>query len=739
VKRLRHERESPTIAVVICTRDRTSALLKTLDSIWTQTQLPDELIVIDDGRLPEAVQDRLAVRCHVLGITWRYERTEAPGLTRSRNRAADIAQSEILQYLDDDVTCDQGLLAEVAWLLRDPRIGAVTATVREPTFSSSPSARLYQIGYCLAGWWRVSPRGRPPHPRPSVLNRPEVVVRARWLSGAAMALRRDIVRVHRFDESLTEYALGEDREMGYRLGRHYWLVLARRAWVVHRRDAAGCTEPRRLGFMTSYNYLRILRKTCRLGSGDRLLIGWNLGVVAAMHAVWAVVGSRRAHLAELRGMTEGLVAAIMNGEAAKPRPLAATRRGGCRPGRGRDDNVATSIAQGGSLGLETANSERRLSVGRPAKRVLFVTNRLEPGGAEWMLLSLVRRLPQYNVQPLIACLKDAGPLAVECRERGIPVFERVLKFKTDATVLARFRRLFADHRVDVIVAAHSGGDRMFWSTLAGRTFGVPVVVWSHWFPMPGVRHFERSNRLLFRWVDAYVALGRRHRAALIRQEGVPAGRITVISNAIEVGRFLDAAPRAEGRRRLGLSDHEIAVAIIANLRPEKRHDVFIEAAIQLAARDSNLRFFIIGDGPHRETVRATAAASGLEPDVLRLLGARDDVAALLSGVDISCLCSELECFSVSMLEAAAAGSAFIGPNCGSIPEFLEHNLTGLVIKPADVGALADAIAELAADADLRRRLAAAAREKVIRDYSTDRMAEAFADLFAGLAMRGVGG
>lgn len=369
------------------------------------------------------------------------------------------------------------------------------------------------------------------------------------------------------------------------------------------------------------------------------------------------------------------------------------------------------------------------------RRVLFLTTDLQPGGAELMLASLVRRLPRFGVKPYMACLKSGGELGGRCRDEGTPVFENLLRHKFDFGVLVRIRRLLAEHDIDAIVSAQSGGDRMFWATLAGRLSGTPVVVWSHWMPRPGEGHFERANRAIYRFVDAFASLGEAHRQALIRNAFVPAGRVAVIHNGIEMDRFAGGVGREAARRQLGLSENEVAVAMIANLRPEKRHDVFIAAAKRASAGRPNVRFFVVGDGPHREAVRRAAAASGLSEEVLRLLGRRDDVAALLPAFDMSCLCSEVECFSVTMLEAAAAGVAFIGPDVGCLGEFLTHLQTGWVIRPADVPSLTDAIAALATDAGLRQRLSQTARDKVSREFSLDRTAEAFAGLLQAVVVR----
>lgn len=697
----------PTLAVAICTAGRPAALATTLESLWHQTRKPAELIVIDDGRLDRVMLDGIAAHCEKWGIAFRYERKQKPGLTSSRNRAAVIATSEVIVYLDDDVTCSAGFLAETERVMSDREVGGVRPDVLEPAWSGLGS-RLYQSGYALAGWWRIVPRRRPSTPPPAVARNGSDVRPTSLLSGAAMALRRDLVLANPFDERLTTYALGEDREMAYRLADRAWLVSAPLARVVHRRDAAGRTDARRFGYMTSYNYLYILRRHCRLRPGDYLLIAWSFIVLALMHIAYAIVGNRRAHLGELRGMADGLVAALSEG------------------------NVGSTPAR------HHASRPSVAATPRIRTRVLFVTNRLEHGGAEWMLLSLAKHLPAVGVQPAVICLKDAGPLTHECRTAGIPVFASLLHHKYDLAAIGRIRRLIerdGANGYNAIVAVGSGGDRMFWSTLAGHAGGVPVVVWSHWCPTPTEQRFELPNRLLYRWVDRFIALGSRHADALAEIERVPRGLIEIIHNGIDIARFDHADQRASVRSALGLAADDIAIAIVANLRREKRHDLFIEAARRLSTAHPRTRFFIIGDGPDRVAVHSAAQRSGLKPPTLQLLGPRDDMPSLYAGLDICCLCSDLECFSITMLESAASGCAFVGPDCGAMNEFLIDGVTGLATPPADAAALTAALDRLIRDPHLRDQIAANARKSVRAEFPIQHTAESFADLFSTLVTR----
>jgi len=710
---------TPTLSVVICTRDRPESLVNTLRSLSTQNRKADELLILDDGCLGESDRERFGSAACAAASDWRIISTGGCGLTASRNLAARSVKGDILLFLDDDVTCEPQVVEEIVRLMSDPLVAGVTATVIEPAFRSR-SARFFQWGYRLAGWWGVGPRGTPLGPRPLALKDPLIARCARWLSGAAMALRRSVVLANPFDESLKEYALGEDREMGYRLTPDHWLLESTRARVVHRRDGGGRADPYRMGFMTARNYVYILRKTCELTVIDAFLIAWSFFVLSMMHAVCGVA-ARKSHWSELRGLITGVLGIIREfGNDQSRAVLSPVVREGAQNGYSltvhrREDTPAPITST-------------PVPINQPSLRALFVTNRLTHGGAERMLLTLVRRLPAHGITPTIACLQDAGPLAVECESAGIVVHDGILRHKTDVAVILRLRQIIEAARIDVVVVAHSGGDRMFWPTLAATTSDLPVVVWSHWFPRAGVAHIERPNRALYRLIDSFIALGEAHRAALIRHEHMPAGRISIISNGIAFDSFDRPSPRERIRRELGLKEHQIGVGLIANLRPEKRHDVFIEAAARVANTGEDAKFFIIGDGPDRDRVTSLIRQAGLNESRVRLLGARDDTPDLLRGLDIACLCSDIECQPVVMLEAAAAGCAFIGPNVGCIPEFLAHRKTGLLVKPSDAARLADAISELSRDGGLRQRLASAAFVRVRKSGIASRMTEQFARL-----------
>jgi len=93
---------SVTISVAICTRDRPTSLARCIQAVLSQNVKPTEIIIVDDGELPESTQLEFARASRQSGVAWRYIRKTQPGLTRSRNLALSLSCCEVVQFLDDD-------------------------------------------------------------------------------------------------------------------------------------------------------------------------------------------------------------------------------------------------------------------------------------------------------------------------------------------------------------------------------------------------------------------------------------------------------------------------------------------------------------------------------------------------------------------------------------------------------------------------------------------------------------
>ena len=359
-------------------------------------------------------------------------------------------------------------------------------------------------------------------------------------------------------------------------------------------------------------------------------------------------------------------------------------------------------------------------------RVMFAITSMPVGGAETLLVDLIRRLDRAHFAPELCCLKELGPLG-EVVAREIPAFDRLLGHKLDLRVLPRLTRLMRRRRIDALVTV-GAGDKMFWGRLAARLAGVPVVCSAlHSTGWPD--SVGRLNRLLTPITDAYIAVAAAHGKFLIEQLHFPAKKVRVVPNGIDVERFRREADRAATRASLGLTPTTPVVGIVAALRPEKNHVLLLQAARTVRARVPEVVFLIVGNGPERARLEILAQQLGVDKAV-RFLGTRGDIPQLLSALDVFVLTSRIEANPVSILEAMAVGRPVVAPNVGSISESVLDGVTGYVTEPNAVEPVAERLIELLEKPQLARTFGAAGQRVVEQTGSLDSMVAGYQQLIS---------
>jgi glycosyltransferase involved in cell wall biosynthesis len=371
--------------------------------------------------------------------------------------------------------------------------------------------------------------------------------------------------------------------------------------------------------------------------------------------------------------------------------------------------------------------------GSSAITVLFVNTDLRVGGQESALVEIMRGFDREKIRPVVACLKEAGELASRVRAAGIPLYCDLLSSKFDVRVLPRLVRIIRRERVRVVCTVGSG-DKLFWGRLAGfvaRVDGI-VATLHKTRSADGRPVVEPLNRLLTPITDAFVAVARGAAEYLIHEEGLPRSKVHVIYNGVDLDRF-SGAGRASARAELGLA-HDAPVAVhVAQLRPEKGHDVLLDAAAIVAGRIPAVRFLLVGDGPLRATIEARVRDLGLERTVT-LLGIRHDVPHVLAAADVALLPSHarVETFPNSILEAMASGLPIVASRVGSLDEMVEDRVNGYLLPAGDAPALAQAIFELLSDPVRASQMGASARARVGEHFTRERAIRAREELFSSL-------
>ena len=218
-------------------------------------------------------------------------------------------------------------------------------------------------------------------------------------------------------------------------------------------------------------------------------------------------------------------------------------------------------------------------------------------------------------------------------------------------------------------------------------------------------------------------------AAFYRDEvGVPADRLTVINNGIDVARY--AAGDGRALRASWSPDGAPLVGTVGRLIEAKNHPRFVEAIGR--ARDAGVavRAVIVGEGPERGRIESAIAAAGLE-DVVRLVGARDDVPDVLAAFDLFVLSSDREGHPLTALEAQAAGTPVVLCDAGGSADAIADGGEGVGgrLVERDARALADAITALAGDRARLAAMGAFARAHAAERFGLDTMVDRYALVF----------
>jgi glycosyltransferase involved in cell wall biosynthesis len=371
---------------------------------------------------------------------------------------------------------------------------------------------------------------------------------------------------------------------------------------------------------------------------------------------------------------------------------------------------------------EAASRDRPLNV-------QFVLTSLPIGGAETLLMNLVRGMDRQKFSPEVVCLKESGELGPFV-EQVAPLTSRWIRNKWDASVLFRLTRHFQRRRADAVITV-GAGDKMFWGRLSAWRAGVPVIcsaIHSTGWP-DGI---GRLNRCLTGITDGFIAVAHNHSRHLVENENLPKDRVFMIPNGIDVQRFTaDLKRRVWLRQQLSVPESAPLVGVVAALRKEKNLTQFVTAATLVLEQRSDVHFVIVGDGPEKETLKEQALQSGAA-NHFHFLGSRNDTEAILAGLDVFCLTSLNEANPVSILEALACGLPVVSPDIGSISETVRHNETGFLTELGSAESTSRFVSELLQNPDLAQRMGGNGRQLVAANWSLDAMIGGYETLIDSL-------
>jgi glycosyltransferase involved in cell wall biosynthesis len=244
--------------------------------------------------------------------------------------------------------------------------------------------------------------------------------------------------------------------------------------------------------------------------------------------------------------------------------------------------------------------------------------------------------------------------------------------------------------------------------------------------------FRLLERFLAKRTTALVAVSPEVRDDLVALGIAPREKFMVVRLGIELDQRVGAGSEgAETRRVLGITPDRFVVGWIGRMTGVKRTDDVLLAVQRLRDRGVDAVLCMVGDGPDRDTVELRARELGIMRDSL-FLGYQDDVAPYYAAFDALILPSANEGTPVSAIESLAGGRPVVATAVGGVPDVVRDGVDGFLVEPGDVDAMADRLARLAADADLRRRMGEAGAESVRERYAVERLLDDMDQLYGRL-------
>lgn len=305
----------------------------------------------------------------------------------------------------------------------------------------------------------------------------------------------------------------------------------------------------------------------------------------------------------------------------------------------------------------------------------------------------------------------------------IPSLRRSINPWRDWQALGAVRNAIREFQPDVVHTHSAKGGVL--GRMAASQLRVPAIVHTvHGAPFHPYQ--SALTRALYRQCETYAA-ARCHRLIsvadamtdlMVGAKVADRDKFVTIYSGMEVEPFVAASDhRTATRSRFGFSDDDIVVGKVARLFELKGHEYVVQAARRVVADEPRIKFLFIGDGVLRERLEAQIADFGLT-DHFVFAGLVDpsEIPPLIGGMDVLVHASLREGLARALPQALLAGIPAISFDIDGAREVVEDGETGRLIEAKDVVGLAEALLQLAGDAELRREMGERGRRRCLEIF-----------------------
>ena len=357
-------------------------------------------------------------------------------------------------------------------------------------------------------------------------------------------------------------------------------------------------------------------------------------------------------------------------------------------------------------------------------------------GAETVLVDLVAEQKRLGIQATILnmrpCPKGEQSLEAAAGKKGLNFVIIPLKAGLDIRGAMRIVRFARNNHFDII---HSHGYKanILLGLMPKCLRKLPMVTTLHgWCSTKRFSKlwlFEQLDLLSLWFMDAVVVVNKSmNRHPYLRKQGL---KIQVVNNGIPLIDFAKSSTLREQDIVDFCKKDGLVLGAIGRLSKEKNFALLLEVLIRLKKQGLDPYLVIIGEGGERPGLEMLIEKHGLGERVL-LAGYRDGARNYISLFDLFLMPSLTEGLPITLLEAMQAEIPIVASAVGGIPEVLDKGKAGLLVNPKNVEELNNAIKRISEDFQLAEQLKKNAGKRVLEEYSCERMAEKYQQIYAKL-------
>jgi|WetSurMetagenome_2_1015567.scaffolds.fasta_scaffold03437_8 glycosyltransferase involved in cell wall biosynthesis len=349
-------------------------------------------------------------------------------------------------------------------------------------------------------------------------------------------------------------------------------------------------------------------------------------------------------------------------------------------------------------------------------KILHIIPTLAAGGAEKTVVELVKFIDREVFDVQVLCLRAGGFWEEELRSAKVPY---AIIGNLRRPIIFNFFKIIKFIRVakpDIVHTHLFGAD--FYGRLAARLAGVKNIISTE----QNLNLSEGKFKKLAKYFTAklaikIVAASGAIKKYLIEQEGVPADKIEVIYNGVEIEKFLKQNREYNNNRQL-------VIGSIGRLTHQKGFDYLLEAMVKI----DGVKCLIAGVGEEKNSLAEKIKELGLSEKV-ELVGLKKDVSDFLASLDVFVLPSRWEGFGIVILEAGLSGLPVIASRVDGILEIIDDGQNGLLFMPGNTEELVDKIKSLLVNPAERARLGKNLQQKIQEKFLIQKIVKQYEALY----------